>query len=104
MLFDITSITDGLDLGVSQSEAPRAKSVLETQFGELEYAPDFGTDLRFFLETELRIQPESFQAYCVQRLLQHQINVVNVLITISDFLSTTRFGIGSSESDGSLIG
>lgn len=104
MLLDIVKIENGKDLRVEQSEAPRAASVLQTQVGTLEYAKGFGVDLKFFLDSELRIQPESFQSYCVNRLLQHQVNVVNVVSVVSTFMSNTVFAIGSSESDGSLIG
>lgn len=104
MILDIAPIVEGQDLQFVQSEAPRAANVLSTQLGSLEYAPDFGTDRKYFLESEFRIQPESFQSYCVQRLLQHQINVVNVIDVVSQFMTSTTFAIGSSETDGSLVG
>lgn len=103
MLKDIVSI--GADLGVKQSEAERAGNVLATQIGTLEYAPDFGIDLKFFLESEFSIQNASFKAYLVQRLLEHKINVVSVVDTIEQLYTTYTFGVGSSEqSDGSMIG
>ncbi len=104
MLLDFSTIVDGNDLTVTPSEAPRAASVMQTQLGSLEYAPTFGVDMAYFLGSELRIQTESYKSYCVQRLLQHQINVVNVLTQLETFFETSTYYIGSSEGDGSLIG
>lgn len=102
MLKDIVTF-DGPDLGISQSEAPRAANIISTQIGELEYAPTMGVDLRYFLETEFRIQNESFKAYLVQRLLEQQVNVVNVIDTINALHSEYIFDIGSSESSGGFV-
>lgn len=90
----------GKDLTISQTEAPRAANVLSVQLADLEYASDFGIDLRFFLESEFSIQPESFKAYCVQRLLQHGVNVARTVDTLEQFHSTIVFRIGSSETKG----
>ncbi len=84
---------------IQQSEAPRAGNVLSVQLGELEFAQTFGIDLRYFLESEFRIQTESFQAYCVQRLLESRINVVNVITTVEQLFASFEFGIGSSENN-----
>ncbi len=104
MLLDFSTIVDGDDLNVTKSEAPRAKSVLDTQLGTLEYADQFGIDMAYFLESELSIQTESFQSHCVQRLLQHQVNVVNVIKVVETFMERNTYAIGSSQSDGSMIG
>ncbi len=103
MLKDIVTNITGQDMGVQQTEAPRAANVLATQLGTLDFATGFGIDLAYFLESEFRIQTSSFKAYCVQRLLEHRINVVNVVDTLSDLFSTSSFGIGNSENNGELI-
>ncbi len=102
MLKDIVSF-EGSDLGVQQSEAPRAGNILSIQIGELEYAPDLGIDLRYFLESEFRIQNESFKAYLVQRLLEQGINGVGVLETIEAVFNQFTFNIGNSTSDGGFV-
>jgi hypothetical protein len=99
MLKDIVSI-EGADLGVQQSEAPRAANVLSTQIGDLEYAPTFGIDIRLFLESEFVIQNESFKAYLVQRLLEHQVNVIDVVTTIERVYHDLTFNIGNSSASG----
>lgn len=102
MLKDITSI-DGADLGVAQSEAERAGNLLATQIGTLEYAPTAGIDKKFFLESEFRIQNSSFRAYCVQRLLEQRVNVVNVINQIGMLSATNLFAVGTSENNGEMI-
>lgn len=95
-------IETGKDLTVAQTEAPRAANVLSVQLADLEYASDFGIDLRFFLESEFAIQPESFKAYCVQRLLQHGVNVAKTVDVLDKFYTIIDFRIGSSEGQGAL--
>lgn len=102
MLKDIV-LTTGDDLGVQQTEAPRAGNILATQLTSLEFAQTFGIDLRFFLESEFRIQTETFKAYCVQRLLESRVNVVNVITTVETLFSELTFAVGSSENNGSMI-
>lgn len=103
MLKDIVSLT-GEDLTIRQSEAERAANILATQIGTLEYAPDTGIDLKYFLESEFSIQNASFKAYLVQRLLEQKVNVVSVIDEIESLYTTYTFGVGSSEqSNGSLI-
>ncbi len=103
MIKDIISFPNGADMQIAQNEAPRAANILSTQIDTLEYAPNMGIDLKYFLESEFRIQNASFKAYLVQRLLEQRINVVNVVDVIESLFTTYTFGIGSSASDGSLI-
>lgn len=102
MLKDIVSLT-GSDLGVEQTEAPRAGNILSVQIGDLEYAPQMGIDLRYFLESEFRIQNESLKSYMVQRLLEQGINVVDVVEVVETVYGEATFGIGSSNSNGGFV-
>lgn len=103
MLADIVSNDTGLDLGIQQTEAPRAGNIIATQIGTLEFASTFGIDLKYFLTSDFNIQTDSFKSYCVQRLLQQRVNVVSVLSEVQALFSTVIFNIGSSQNDGSLI-
>lgn len=96
-MIDIITIEDGKDLVLLNTDVPRAASVLGVQQGDLEYAQDFGVDLRFFFDPTYQFQNESFKAYLVQRLLQHQINVAQVLDTVQTFFTKYTFSIGSAE-------
>ncbi len=75
---DIISSLDGSDLGVALSTLPKAANVLSTQLGELEYAPAFGVDKRYFLEQPFLFQNECYRSHLVQRLTENQINVSEV--------------------------
>ncbi len=104
MLKDIISFTSGADMQVAQSEAQRAANILQTQVGSLEYAPLMGIDLKFFLESEFRIQNASFKAYLVQALLEQRINVINVVDVVESLFARYTFSVGASEqSEGTLI-
>lgn len=104
-MIDIVEIpTDGRDLGVANSTAPRAANVVSTQLDSLEYAPGFGVDRRFFLESPFRFQTESFKAHVIERLTQAQINVaevVEVVETLGERL--TLYVEDSDTADGGLI-
>src|SRR5690606_29515640 len=96
MNLDIFEINDGEDLVLGQSEAARAGNVLSIQLGSLEYAPTFGVDLTYFLTSDFQFQNQSFKAYLVSRVLQHQINVANVLDTVNALYEKYTFNIGNS--------
>lgn len=94
---DIIKIEDGADLKLLKSDVSKAGNVLSVQQGALEYAQTFGVDLTYFLNSELQFQNSSFKAYLVNRLLQHQVNVANVLDTIQTFFEKYTFAIGDSK-------
>lgn len=100
---DIVS-TNGPDLGIARTDTARAGNILSVQLGSLEYAPNFGIDLKFFLDSEFQIQNASFKAYLVERLLAQQVNVVNVLEVINTLSASYIFGIGDRDSGTELIG
>lgn len=102
---DITKVEDGEDLKVEQSEAPRAGNILSVQLASLEYAPTLGIDLKYFLASDFQFQNESFKAYCVQRLMEHQVNVSNVIPTIEALYEEYRFQVGdqNTKSEAGLI-
>lgn len=101
-MIDITSVTDG-DLFVQNAQTSKAANVLQTQLGSLEYAPNFGIDLEFFLDEDLQFQNESFKAYLIQRLSEHHINVNQVVETVERFYRQFTFVVGETSRSGGLI-
>ncbi len=93
---DIVSIQDGLDLGVADSVVSKAANLIAVQLGTLEYAPTFGVDKKFFLESPLQFQNESFRAYLIQRLTENQINVASVTEVLSNLFETLTFQVGDA--------
>lgn len=90
-MLDLVEIREGLDLQIADSVVMKAANVLRVQIGSLEYAPDFGVDLKYFLETGFQIQNESFKAYLIQRLTENQINVSQCIETLEALFSKYTF-------------
>lgn len=90
---DILTLVDGKDIGLSLTTLPRAANVVAVQLGELEYAPTFGVDKRYFLNTDVLFPNDSFKAYLIKRLTEHRINVAEVLERFSALFATYRFQI-----------
>lgn len=102
-MLDIVSIKDGFDLGVADAVAPKAANLVSTQVGDLEYAPAFGVDLKFFIQTDFQFQNESFKAYLVDRLTQNQINVSQVIEVIESLQRKYTFKVGDANKVEGLI-
>lgn len=94
---DIVKIENGKDLFIGDSAAPKAANVVGTQIGSLTYAPEFGSDLKYFLKSQLQFQNASFQAYLIERLTLHQVNVAEVTDVVETFQETFGFKVGDSE-------
>lgn len=85
---------DGNDLGLADSIAPKAGNICAVQLGTLEYALDFGVDLKYFLESDLQFQNASFKAYLVQRLTEQNVNVSSVVEVLETLLQRLTFNVG----------
>jgi len=96
-MLDIFKALNGKDLDIRDSQSPRAANVLSTQLGSLEYAPDFGVDLRYFLQANFQFQLASYKSYVIQRLTYHKINVLAVteMQRMLDGVVTFLLGDGS---------
>jgi hypothetical protein len=93
---DIVGITQGEDMRLYPTETSRAGNILSVQLDSLEYAPDLGIDLDYFIDTDFRFQNESFKAYLVQVLAQNGINVTSVSEVIHDLYNTLTMSVGDS--------
>lgn len=99
---DIYDVLNG-DLNIGENEASKSANILQTQIGTLEYAPDFGIDLEFFLDPNFTYQNESFKSYLVQRLSEHHVNVNRVIEQIESLFEKYTFEVGQSDSGDGLI-
>ena len=68
----------GLDMGQYDTTVARATNILSVQVGSLEYAPDLGIDLAFFLGSQFKFQDESFKAYLIEVLAYRGMRVVRI--------------------------
>lgn len=65
---------------ISDTVVFKAKNILEIQEGSLDYQPDLGIDLKRFLDPDVKIQNETFEAYSLQRLGEQGINPVELIV------------------------
>jgi len=100
-MIDIIEITD--DIGVFDSDVPKAQNVLSVQLGTLDYAPDFGIDLVYFLSEDFQFQNDSFKAYLTQRLAESSINVSSLDITEDSLFSTYKFNLAPTAASDGLV-
>lgn len=102
-MMDIVKIEDGKDLRVADSIVPKAANVLSVQLGDLEYSPNFGVDLKYFLQEGLQFENDSFKTYLVQRLTEQRVNVSDVLEQLTTFVNKYTFKVNETETSGGLI-
>jgi hypothetical protein len=100
-MIDIVSIDE--DIGFFDSQTTRALNILSVQVGALEYAPDLGIDLRYFLSEDFRFQNEAFKAYLVQVLANYSINVASVIEVIESLYVNYTFNLSPAETTTGLI-
>lgn len=102
-MIDIVSNETGLDMGVVDTQTSRAANLLSTQIQSLEYADDFGIDLKYFLSDEFRFQNESFRAYLIERLANWGINVSDVIDVAESLHRQYTFELTPAETSSGLI-
>ncbi len=90
---------NGKDLVITESEAPRAKNLFETQLGSLSYLPAWGIDVDFFLSSAYKIANESFSNYLLQQLSIWKFNVVELTTEVSTFVETFVFKFGNKQDE-----
>lgn len=69
----------------------KAKNLLETQIGNLVYAPEFGIDYDLFFGEDLKIQNETFVSYAIGKLTENGVNPIEVITEEGKF--DTRLNI-----------
>lgn len=65
---------------ISDTVVFKAKNILEIQEGSLSYQQELGIDLKRFLDPEVKIQNETFEAYSLQRLGEQGINPIELIV------------------------
>ena len=101
-MIDIISVDDsGMD--VLDTQVQKAENALAVQRGSLDYAPDFGVDIGYFLTEAIRFQDESFKAYLVQVLANNSINVESLTEVMSALSTAYNINLTKEESSTSFI-
>lgn len=99
-MLDLINMVDGEDLHIQQNAAMKAGNIIGTQLGSLEFKDDFGSDLKYFLQEDLKFQTESFKSYLVGRLSEYQIQVNETKTIVERFTNKFLMSVGESEVKG----
>ncbi len=93
-------LSDEGELKTAEAVVIKAKDILSIQENSLEYEPDLGIDLERFLNPDIKIQNETFEAYSVQRLAAQGVNVVSLLIDKEAFREVFNYKVVEAETGG----
>lgn len=99
-MLDLINIVDGDDLHIQHNLGMKAGNIIGTQIGYLDYKKDFGSDLSYFLQEDLKFQTESFKSYLVGRLSEYQIQVNQTVSVIEQFANKFVMDVGQVEIKG----
>lgn len=99
-MIDISGVHQGEDLSIFNTQTCQAANILSVQVGALEYAPDLGIDLSFFLSDDFKFQNESFKAYLIETLANFGINVSSLVDNVENLFREYTFNL-SPEDTGS---
>lgn len=80
----------------------KAKNILETQEGSLAYAPDLGIDLKRFLDPDVKIQNETFEAYSIQKLSEQGVNTIELLSDKQTFRQLFDYTVAEADTEGMI--
>jgi hypothetical protein len=96
-MMDIIQIQSGSDLKLADTAVPKAVNIASVQLGSLTYAPTFGVDLDYFLNSDFIFQNSSFKAYIVQRLAEFNVNVSDVIQSINPLYETYLYKVQDND-------
>jgi len=102
-MIDIVEAENGRDLGIFNTQTPRAANILSVQLRSLEYAPTLGIDLKYFLSEDFKFENESFKAYLVEVLANWSINVTSVDEIVNRLYNDFIINLSPEETDGGLV-
>lgn len=102
-MIDIGYVAQGVDLGAYDTQTYKAANILSVQLGALEYAPQLGIDLKYFLSNDFEIQNASFEAYCIRILAENGVSVNGITKAIEALHESMIFNIAPIETTTGLL-
>lgn len=96
-------LSDAGELKTAEAVVFKAKNILSIQENSIEYEPDLGIDLQRFLDPDIKIQNETFEAYSVQRLAAQGVNVVSLLTDKEAFREVFSYTVVEAETGGLIV-
>lgn len=99
-MLDLINMVDGEDLHIDHNLAMKAGNIIGTQIGSLDFRLDFGADLKYFLQEDLKFQTDSFKSYLVGRLSEYRIQVNDTVSIVEKFANKFVLSVGETEIKG----
>lgn len=78
----------------------KAKNILEVQEGSLVYEPDLGIDLKRFLDPNVKIQNQTFEAYSLRKLGEQGVNPIELVVNQEAFRQVFNYKVVEAETEG----
>lgn len=92
------TITNG-KFQISDTVVFKAKNIMEIQENSLKYEPDLGIDLKTFLDPDIKIQNETFEAYSLRRLSERGINPIALAVDKQALQQIFNYKVVESSTD-----
>ena len=86
--------------GVAETVVFKAKNILEVQEGSLNYEPQLGIDLKTFLDPNVKIQNQTFEAYSLQKLGEQGVNPIELMVDPQTFEQVFNYKVVEAEKEG----
>lgn len=102
-MIDIVSNETGKDMGLYNTQAPKAGNILSIQVGSLEYAQDFGIDLAYFLDENFKYQNDSFISYLIETLANRGVNVAEILQNNQNLFKELTIKVSPDETSTAMV-
>ena len=77
----------------TKNDKYKALNLLAVQLREKNYAPDFGIDLDFFINSDYEITPKTFTTHILKRLSDYAVAVDRVENVVDDFILSAKINI-----------
>lgn len=94
---------DSKGMQVYDTQTERAANILGIQLESLEYWPEGGIDLEYFLAENIKFQNDSFKAYLIQILATWGINVASLSEVLEDLESQYIINLSPQENSTGMV-
>lgn len=101
-MIDIVDFTP-TGMATYDTQTARAANILSIQLGALEYWPEGGIDLRYFLTESIRFQDASLRAYLIQILASWGINVASLATDLEELFSNYMINLSPQENTTGMV-
>lgn len=102
-MIDLVPTQPGQDVGAVDTQTQKAANILAIQLRSLEYAPQIGIDLDYFLTQSFEFQNESFKSYLIEVLANNGINVSSVAEVVENLFTKLDINLARNNTGSGFI-